>query len=90
MNDKIQNHELHKLIQQLNLPKNLTFDQLQEISLYAAYKLNEQRRKKIEKIIFNPEIPINGDNGLDMKSTGSIAKSSHAKYKSSNLSKKLN
>lgn len=85
MNDRIQNHELNKLFQKLNLPKDLTYQQMQEIALYAAYKLDEAK-KKTEKIVFNPNIPDNtGMTDMPMKSDANL---SHLKYKSGNQKKK--
>jgi hypothetical protein len=85
MNDRIQNHELNRLFQKLNLPKNLTYQQMQEIALYAAHKLNEQK-KKAEKIVFNPsESETMGMSNQPVKSDANV---SHLKYKMSNSKKK--
>lgn len=85
MNDRIQNHELNRLFQKLNLPKDLSYQQMQEIALYAAYKLNEQK-KKAEKIIFNPT--ESEKMGLTDQPVKSDANASHLKYKMSNNKKK--
>jgi len=86
MNDRIQNHELNKLFQKLNLPKNLTYQQMQEIALYAAYKLDEAAKKKAEKIVFNPTEPdTSGMTNMPLKSDANV---SHLKYKLSNQKKK--
>ena len=85
MNDRIQNHELNRLFQKLNLPKHLTYQQMQEIALYAAYKLDDQK-KKAEKIIFNPTESENmGMTDMPAKSDANV---SHLKYKLSNRKKK--
>ena len=84
MNDRIQNHELNQLFQKLNLPKNLSYEQMQEIALYAAYKLDEAKKK--EKIVFNPVV---SDNPLlSIQPTKSDANTSHLKYKLANQKKK--
>lgn len=58
---------------------------MQEIALYAAYKLDEQK-KKAEKIIFNPtETDSIGMTGQPVKSDANV---SHLKYKMSNSKKK--
>ena len=85
MNDRIQNHELNQLLKQLNLPENLSYRQQQEIALYAAYKLQEQK-KKAEKIVFNPsEAETSGQTSQPVKSDANM---SHFKYKISNSKKK--
>jgi len=85
MNDRIQNNELNRLFQKLNLSKDLSYQQMQEIALYAAYKLDEQK-KKAEKIIFNPtESETTGMSNQPVKSDANI---SHLKYKMSNSKKK--
>jgi hypothetical protein len=85
MNDRIQNQELNRLFQKLNLPKDLTYQQMQEIALYAAYKLDEQK-KKAEKIIFNPT--ESDSSGMTQQPLKSDANLSHLKYKLSNQKKK--
>jgi hypothetical protein len=85
MNDRI-DQELNKLIDKLNLPKDLSFHQLQEIALYAAYKLQEEKKKKMEKIVFNPsEKELSGLSNMPAKSD---ANASHEKYRLSNRMKR--
>jgi len=85
MNDRIQNHELNRLFQKLNLPKDLTYQQMQEIALYAAYKLDEAK-KKAEKIVFNPV--VSDTSGMSQQPVKSDANVSHLKYKAANQKKK--
>jgi hypothetical protein len=73
--------ELDKLIKKLNLPSNLSYQQMQEIALYAAHKLEEQKSKK-EKIIFNP---VDNNDPLKYNQPAkSDANVSHLKYKLGN------
>lgn len=86
MNSRI-NDELMQFINKLNLPTDLSYLQLQEIALYAAYKLEEQKKKgKPEKIMFNPsEKEISGISSMPAKSDANM---SHQKYRLSNRMKK--
>lgn len=57
---------------------------MQEIALYAAYKLDEA--KKTEKIIFNPEVSDTA--GMSQQPAKSDANLSHLRYKARNRKKK--
>lgn len=86
MNDRIQNKEMNEFLKRLNLPSHLSYQQMQEIALYAAYRLDEQKKKKAaEKIIFNPTVSdAHGMSNLPLKSDANI---SHTKYKLGNQKK---
>jgi hypothetical protein len=83
MNDKVYNLEINRLFRQLNLPENLSYEQMQEIAMYAAYKLEEQKKRK-EKIIFNPTETGSTMTSQPLKSDANV---SHQKYKMSNRKK---